>query len=187
MTKIVSGTPVRIYTAEELGIQSSSYRYTNHGGVRMWAAFPAPNNPHVWYLTADKEAAVPVCPWAELEKLTLSSASGGYASGLNVIRNNDRIRELKRKYLGPIALNCLHVVGESPKVEVPIVDVTALCQAIDSQIMVARSGVERDGMNAHDLARHLKSARREGIINYLESHNIPYTDCADDDSFALEA
>lgn len=187
MTKIVSGTPVRIYTAEELGIQASSYRYTNHGGVRMWAAFQAPNNPHVWYLTADKEAVVPVCPWAELEKLTLGTSTGGYAQGLNVIRNNDRIRDLKRKYLGPIALNCLHVVDDTPKIEPAIVDVTALCQAIDNQIMVARSGVERDGMNAHDLARHLKSARREGIINYLSAHNIPYTDCADDDSFALEA
>lgn len=187
MTKIVSGTPVRIYTAEELGIQSSSYRYTNHGGVRMWAAFPAPNNPHVWYLTADKEAAVPVCPWAELEKQTLSGGSGGYASGLNVIRNNDRIRELKRKYLGPIALNCLHVVGESPKVEVPIVDVTALCQAIDSQMLLTRTYCERHNLDSRATALHLKSARRKGIIEYLQAHKIPHTDCADDDSFALEA
>lgn len=187
MTKIVSGTPVRIYTAEELGIQASSYRYTNHGGVRMWAAFQAPNNPHVWYLTADKEAVVPVCPWAELEKLTLGASTGGYAQGLNAIRNHDRIQDLKRKYLGPIAFNCLHVVDDSPKIEPAILDVGDLCRFIDTQVMTARVWGERNGIASHELARHLKSARRQGILNYLQTYNIPHTDSADDDSFALEA
>lgn len=180
MSKITSGRRVRIFTAEELNIDPATYRYANHGGVVMWAAFPAPNNPHVFYLTADKDAVTDVCPWSKLEQALEKT-------GINHMVRAARINELKRKYLGPIAFNCLKVLDEAQGVRTPIVDVNDLSRSIDAYMLKARTVGESQGMTGDVMMRHLKTERRKGIINYLDSYGIPYTDSADDDSFALEA
>lgn len=176
MSKITSGSRVRIFTAEELNIDPATYRYTNHGGVAMWAAFPAPNNPHVFYLTADKDAVTDVCPWSKLEQALEKT-------GINHMVRQARINELKRKYIGPVAFNCLELVDAAKSK--PMIDVSAMCQSIDAQCMVERA----KDMDAHgrELVLKLNAARRQGIINYLKAHDIPFMDAADNDGFALEA